>query len=432
MNIAAEEILLGCILKDNSVLDEITLSPENFLDLTNRKLYQSMLSIKKKGFPIDGASLRDELGETGFLFVGGNERLKEFMNAVPSVHAFKSYEKMVLNQWKISTAKDILQNAINSELTGDSIHEIIKELSRVDEEGTRSDFNLKEQIMNLYDMVEVPTPKEMSGIPSGFMDIDLKTDGFRGNDFVIVGARPSMGKTAFMLNMAINAAKKSGARPVIFSLEMKTESLLKRIMSNLAEINGMKLKNPYHYLEEDEKARWIEKLTELQKLDIYIDDIPKQTVQEMRAKVRKVMNETPDKKVIVFIDYLTKIKPMKDYRGNTHAEITEISDDLKTMAKEFDIPVICLAQLSRSVEQRQNKRPLMSDLRESGSIEQDADIIMLLYRDEYYNETTDENRDLLEVDVIKNRDGEVGPVKLLYKRKINKIENLYHYHNQKR
>jgi replicative DNA helicase len=134
----------------------------------------------------------------------------------------------------------------------------------------------------------------------------------------------------------------------------------------------------------------------------------------------------------VFIDYLTKIKPMKDYRGNAHAEITEISDDLKTMAKEFDIPVICLAQLSRSVEQRQNKRPLMSDLRESGSIEQDADIIMLLYRDEYYNETTDENRDLLEVDVIKNRDGEVGSVKLLYKRKINKIENLYHYHNQKR
>jgi replicative DNA helicase len=144
-----------------------------------------------------------------------------------------------------------------------------------------------------------------------------------------------------------------------------------------------------------------------------------------------VKTEYPDQKIIVFIDYLTKIKPAQNYKGNMHAEITEISDDLKTMAKEFDCPVICLAQLSRDVEKRQNKRPLMSDLRESGSIEQDADIIMMLYRDEYYNETTEENRNLLEVDITKNRDGEVGLVKLLYKRDVNRIENLYHYHKQK-
>jgi replicative DNA helicase len=135
--------------------------------------------------------------------------------------------------------------------------------------------------------------------------------------------------------------------------------------------------------------------------------------------------------MIIFIDYLPTIRPSKDYKGNTHQEITEISYDLKEMAKIFNCPVVCLAQLNRGVEQRQDKRPMKSDLRESGSIEQDADIIMMLYRDEYYNETTEENRNILEVDISKNRDGEVGLVKLLYKKEINKIENLYHYHKAK-
>ena len=430
MNEQAEEMLLGSILKDNSVLDEVTLSQEHFLNLTNRNLFKSMLNIKKKGFPIDGASLKDDLGD-GFLFIGGNERLQELKNCVPSIHAFKSYQQMVLNQWKINTSRDILHSALNADLNLEAVQALIKDLSNIDAEGTQEDFNLKEHLKTMYNLVTVPTPKERSGIVSGFLDLDNKTDGFRGNDFVVVGARPSMGKTAFVLNMAINAAQKSDALPIIFSLEMKTEALIKRMLSNLAEVNGMKLKNPYHYTDDQEKERWITALGKLEKIRPYIYDKPNQTVAEMRAKVRKVKSEHPDKKVIVYIDYLTKIRASQNYKGNAHAEFTEISADLKTMAKEFDIPVICLAQLSRNVEQRQDKHPLMSDLRESGSIEQDADIIMMLYRDEYYNETTEDNRNLLEVDVAKNRDGEVGLVKLLYKREINKIENLYHYHRQK-
>lgn len=431
MNEQAEEILLGSILKDNTILEEITLQPEHFLDFTNQNLYKAILSVKKKGFPIDGASLKDELGETGFLFIGGNERLRALKNCVPSVLAFKSYERMVLNQWKITISKDLLQTALNGELNTDGVQALIKDLMKVDEEGTQEEFNLKNELEELYNLVTVPTPKERSGIASGYTDIDNKTDGFRGNDFVVVGARPSIGKTAFILNLALNAAKKSNAIPIIFSLEMKKDALMKRIMSNLADINGMKLKNPYHYTNDEEKERWIKSLGPFSETNIKIYDRAKQTVAEMRAKVRKVKTEYPDQKIIVFIDYLTKIKPAQNYKGNMHAEITEISDDLKTMAKEFDCPVICLAQLSRDVEKRQNKRPLMSDLRESGSIEQDADIIMMLYRDEYYNETTEENRNLLEVDITKNRDGEVGLVKLLYKRDVNRIENLYHYHKQK-
>jgi replicative DNA helicase len=431
LNEQAEEILLGSILKDNSILDEVTLAPEHFLDLGNRNLYKAMLNIKKKGFPIDGASLKDDIGESGFFFLGGNTRIEVLKDCVASVHAFKSYEQIVINQWKISTAKDLMKEVLDGELSVEQLQMLIKDLNKVDEEGTLDDFNLKEHLKKLYEAVTVETPKKRSGIPSGYSDIDSKTDGFQPADLVIVGARPSMGKTAFILNLAINANVKGGAIPIIFSLEMTTQKLMQRMQSCIAEVNGMKLKNPYHYTTEQEKDKLVKALKVIKGIAPYIYDKPGQKVSEMRAKVRKIKQANPGKDIIVFIDYLTKIRPSRDYKGNTHQEITEISYDLKEMAKIFNCPVVCLAQLNRGVEQRPDKRPMKSDLRESGSIEQDADIIMMLYRDEYYSETTDENRNVLEVDVSKNRDGEVGLVKLLYKKEINKIENLYYYHRAK-
>ncbi len=430
MNEQAEYMLLGSILKDNSIIGNLTIAPEQFGDIPNQNLFRAMLNIKKKGYPIDAASIRDDMGEGGFLFLGGEKRLQEYKDCVPSVNAFQSYEKMVINQWKLNTSRDLLNETLN-DLTLDKLQNLITSLSKVDEEGTQEEFNLSSHLADLYNDVTVPVPKERSGIPSGFVDLDNKTDGFQENDLVIVGARPSMGKTAFLLNMAINAGKKN-VIPVIFSLEMSAKSLIKRIMSCLGEINGMKLKNPYHYLNEKEKEIWINKIGEIEKLGLKIYDKPGQRVAEMKAKIRKIKHDNPDKKVIVFIDYLTLIKPSQNYNGNTHAAVTEISADLKGMAKEFKCPVVCLAQLSRGVEKRDNKRPLMSDLRESGSIEQDADIIMMLYRDEYYNKekTAEEDKRVLEVNVEKNRDGEVGLVKLRYKTEINKIENLYHYHKK--
>lgn len=429
MNEQAEYMLIGSILKDNSILEEITLTPDHFEDLTNQNIYKSMLSIKRKGFPIDGASLKDDLGETAFLFVGGNSRLKELKDSVPSVHAYKSYEQMVINQWKLNTARDLIRGSLNN-FKLDEIPHLVKELSRVDEEGAQDEFNLSNHLQNMYDLVTVETPKDRSGITSGLADLDNKTDGFQKNDLIIVGARPSMGKTAFALNLALNAGLGANAIPVVFSLEMSSESLIRRMLSCLGEVNGMKLKNPYHYTNDDEKARWINAIGILEKVNLKIFDKPRQKISEMRSQLRKIKHEHPEQDIIVFIDYLTLIKPSQDYRGNMHAQVTEISADLKAMAKEYKCPVVCLAQLSRGVEQRQDKRPMMSDLRESGSIEQDADIIMLLYRDEYYNETTEDNRNVLEVGLEKNRDGEVGPIKLRYKKEINKIENLYHYHRK--
>lgn len=432
MNEQAEEILLGSILKDNSILEELTLTHEHFLDLTNQNIYKAMREIKRKGFPIDGASLKDEMGETGFLFIGGNDRLKTYKNAVASVHAFKSYEQMIINQWKVNKATDILRETLDKEVNVESLQALIKDLSKIDEEGTLDESNLQEQLLKLYEAVTVEGPKKRSGIPSGYLDIDKMTDGFQPADLVIVGARPSMGKTAFILNLAINAAVKRNAIPVIFSLEMTEEKLIQRMTSCLAEVNGMKLKNPYHYTTDEEKERLVKAIGILGQLKPVIYDRPGQKVAEMRAKVRKIKHDNPDKEILVLIDYLTKIRPSRDFKGNTHQEITEISADLKDMAKVLGCPVVCLAQLNRGVEKRDDKRPMKSDLRESGSIEQDADVIMMLYRDEYYNETNDDNRNILEVDISKNRDGEVGKVKLLYKKEINKIENLYHYHSQRK
>lgn len=428
MNERAEEILLGSILKDNSLLDEITLAPYNFLDITNQNIFKAMIEVKKKGYPIDGASLKDQLGETGFLFIGGNDRLEAFKNAVASVHAFKSYERMILNQWKLATSRDLIQHTLE-EMNLDNVQTLIKELSKIDEEGTQEEFNLRDHLMKMYDKFTTPTPKKRKGIPSGFLDIDNKTDGFKKGNLIIIGARPAMGKTAFLLNMAINAAQKRNAIPIIFSLEMTNEELLDRVVSCLSEINGMKLNDPYNYTSDEEKDRGIKAIGETEKIDFKIYDKPAQSVREMQAKIRKIKHQNPDREIIVFIDYLTLIKPSQDYKGNNHAAVTEISADLKNMAKTFDCPVVCLAQLSRGVEQRNDKHPAMSDLRESGSIEQDANIIMMLYRDEYYNPDT-ELKNVLEVDVVKNRAGEIGKVSLRYRKDINKIENLYHYHKK--
>ena len=177
-NEQAEELLLGSVLKDNSILEDVILLPEHFLDLTNRNIYKSMLAAKRKGFPINGASIKDDLGETGFLFIGGNERLKAYMNAVPSIHAFKSYQKMIVNQWKISTAQDLLREAVDGQLTVEGIQTLIKDLSSVDEQGTQEDFNLKEHLKELNDLITVPTPNRPSGIMTGYLDIDQKRTGF--------------------------------------------------------------------------------------------------------------------------------------------------------------------------------------------------------------------------------------------------------------
>jgi replicative DNA helicase len=419
MNIKAENALLGCILLDNNIIKELAVTDEHFFDFHNKQLFSAMLAISKKDQPINEITINEHLGEVGFSMIGGSSHIKLLKESVPTLNEYKLYEEFVINNWKERETKRILKDAIDNHR---NIQDLISELNKIDQTGTKEVFNLQDHLIKMYELPETPVPKGLSGIPSGFTVLDLMTDGWQDEDSIIIGARPSMGKTAFMLNLAVNAGIKN-AIPIIFSLEMSAESLIKRMLSAIGGIDGIKVRNPYNYFNDKDRENWIKAIGVLEKMNLQIFDKPRQTVSEMRGKIRQIKNSHPNKKTLVLIDYLTLIKPSKDYNGNTHAQVTEISQDLKSMAKEFKCPVITLAQLSRSVEQRQNKRPVMSDLRESGSIEQDADIIMFLYRDDYYNDNP-ENKNILEVDIAKQRNGPTGVIKLYYNKEINKISNL--------
>jgi replicative DNA helicase len=422
-NFQAECGILGCILLDNSIIHEISLMPEHFHDFQNRKLYSAMQELARKSQPINPITLIEEMGHSNFYQLGGPAYLTQLKESVPSIHGFKSYEAAVLEAWKARTAQEILKPIVNDpDFRPDNLQNIIKQLNDIDKTGTREKFNLQEHLVKMYELPNIPVPKGLSGIPSGLNDLDDMTDGFQDEDSIIIGARPSMGKTALMLNIAANAGLK-GVIPVIFSLEMSAESLIKRMLSMLGGIDGIKIRNPYHYFNDDDRAHWVKAIGLMEQINLQIFDKPGQTVNEMRAQVRQIKKDYPNKKLLVMIDYLTLIRPQHDHNGNAHLQVSEISAAIKAMAKEFKVPVITLAQLSRSVEQRANKRPVMSDLRESGSIEQDADVIMFLYRDEYYNKDTDK-KNILEIDIAKQRNGPTGTIEVFYDKEKNTIRDL--------
>jgi replicative DNA helicase len=325
-----------------------------------------------------------------------------------------------LKDWKARTTRSLLKEFINRDLKEESINEIIFELNNVAQAGVKETFNKKEELLKQYEALD--REPEKVGMKSGFTDLDLMTDGFQHGDSIIIGARPSMGKTALILNIALNVAR-NGVIPIIFSLEMGRESLIKRMLSALGRVDGSFAHNPYKYIKGEDRIRWTDAIGVLEKVDFHIFDKSEQTINEMRSKVRQIQRDYLNQRIVVMIDYLTLIKPINTFNGNAHQQVTEISKQLKVMAKDFGIPVLTLAQLSRSVEQRHNKRPMMSDLRESGSIEQDADLIMLLYRDHYYNEESPE-KNLLEINITKQRNGAIGTILLQYEKEYNLVRNL--------
>lgn len=421
----AEKALLGCILKDNTILKELSINSEHFSKYENIRLFKVIEDLDKEKQPIDAVTIMSKIGTMEFNRLYGVSYVSSLMASVPSIHAFKTYESIIIDDWKERTIKDKLQEYMHQEGQAEHVQNLITELNQIDQAGTVDTFDKKGLLVKMYELPITEVPKGLSGVPSGFKDLDDMTDGFQKQDYIVIGARPSMGKTAFILNMAINAGKK-GAIPVIFSLEMGEESLVKRMLSAVAQVDGIKTRNPFHYFNAKDEEKWTHACGLLNKMDFHIFDKPSQKVAEMRSKIRQIQKENEGKDIIVFIDYLTLIKPTKDYNGNAHMMYSEISADLKAMAKEFDIPVVTLAQLSRGVEQRQSKRPNKSDLRESGSIEQDADIVMLLYRDDYYDQES-EKKDVLEVIIDKQRNGPVGTIELHYQKEYNLVRDLERY-----
>ncbi|WP_043964443.1 replicative DNA helicase [Anoxybacillus thermarum] len=429
-NIEAEQAVLGAILLEPSALTTASeiLIPEDFYRAAHQKIFRTMLQLSDRGEPVDLVTVTSELADANALEeIGGVSYLTELANAVPTAANVQYYAKIVeeksILRRLIRTATSIAQDGYTRE---DEVEDVLNEAERkileVSQRKNTSGFqSIKDVLVQAYDNIEMLHNRkgEITGIPTGFIELDRMTAGFQRSDFIIVAARPSVGKTAFALNIAQNVATRTSENVAIFSLEMGAQQLVMRMLCAEGNINAQNLRTGK--LTPEDWGKLTMAMGSLSNAGIFIDDTPNIRVSEIRAKCRRLKQEHG--LGMVLIDYLQLIQGSGRNRENRQQEVSEISRSLKALARELDVPVIALSQLSRSVEQRQDKRPMMSDLRESGSIEQDADIVAFLYRDDYYDKES-ENKNIIEIIIAKQRNGPVGTVQLAFVKEYNKFVNL--------
>lgn len=426
----AEQAVLGSMLVDKeAVIKTIEmLKVEDFYRDSHREIYISMLDLYGRGEPIDFLTVKENLKYRGVLEKIGEEiYLSSLIDSVPTTSNIESYVKIVEEKATlralIKAANDIISygyaetEEVNQiiEMTEKRIFDVLQNRS------SKGYSKIKDILIDAFDVIERLYKKKsaVSGIPSGFKDLDLKTSGLNNSDLIIVAARPAMGKSALALNIATSVAIKQKIPVMIFSLEMSKEQLVNRILWSEAEIDSMKVRTGK--LDSNDWVRLGKTSGGLADVEIYIDDTPGLSSAELRAKCRKAKLE---KNIgLVVIDYL-QLMESKGRSESRQQEISEISRSLKILAKELNVPVIALSQLSRTPETRSDHRPILSDLRESGAIEQDADIVMFLYRDDYYNPET-EKRNVAEIIIAKNRQGATGTIELAWIPQYTKFANYY-------
>jgi replicative DNA helicase len=407
----AEKAFLGSLMKAEYLLKDTVIQPEQLERIQHRELMRRMLELKEAGKNVDLITMTTLPDLTS---LGGMSYLSELL-AFADVEKFEGIEKIILDLWKEREKRNILTIAANNDW---EIAKVIAELDKINQTKMDDHTSLQQALTNIY---EAPWEDQimLTSATTGIKKLDEVTGGFQDGEVTIVAARPSMGKTDVMLHFA-KMSGWTGFLPLVFSLEMPEKSLTTRLIASTGGFNRTKMRDPKRMLNERQKNKWSDVIGELNETHMQIFDGAGQTIAEMRAKTRKLMNQFPNKKPIIFIDYLTLIHSSESYGGNAHLQVTEISKSIKTMAKDFHCPVICLAQLNRSVESRANKRPMMSDIRESGSVEQDADVILFLYREAYYDKETQNHS--LEIIVSKNRNGPVGTIAVNYNEHTGKIE----------
>ena len=433
-SIEAEKAVLGSALLSKNALQKMCdeLSSDAFYSEANAKIFETLQELNDSSSPIDITILTNRLNDKKILSQVGNvEYLSELIDSVPSASNVEYYinivkEKMV-GRKIIETATEIANDAYLSE---DSIYEVLEnaemKMLRIGNMRKTSEFQRIQDVAyreqaNLEKLSEQGA--EITGLSTGFTEFDKLTAGLQPNQFIIIAARPAMGKTAFALNLATYAAMHSKKSVALFNLEMSVEQLANRILQSLGQINGSKMRTGR--LEHNDWKRLNEAISRLSDTNLFLDDTPGITIGEIRSKCRRLSNS--DKGLgLVVIDYLQLITAPAKTAGNRQQEVSEISRSLKTMALELGVPVIALAQLSRAVESREDKRPIMSDLRESGSIEQDADIVSFLYRDDYYNKEArrDDNASITEFIIGKNRSGPTKTIELLFRKDTSTFVNF--------
>ena len=429
-DIEAEQAVLGSMLADSEAVNAAVevLKEEAFYRDDNRVIYQAIINLYNKSEPIDILTLKDELESMNkFEQVGGYEYLASLPDKVPTTANVQKYikiveEKSILRNL-IRTANEIIELGYNpTEDVEDIMDGAEKKIFDIMQSKNQKGYTpIKDVFVESFTKLEelYNRKQHITGVPTGFSELDYKTAGLHGSELILVAARPAMGKTAFALNIATNAALRGNAPVAIFSLEMSKDQLVNRILCSEAMVDSNKVRTGK--LEEDDWIKLAGAIGPLSESEIYIDDTPGISVMEIRTKCRKLKKE---KKIgLVVIDYLQLVQGSNKRIGSREQEISEISRSLKILAKEINVPVIALSQLSRAVEQRPDHRPMLSDLRESGAIEQDADIVMFLYRDDYYNKES-EKKDIAEVIIAKQRGGSTGTVELLWMGNYTKFVNL--------
>jgi replicative DNA helicase len=407
----AEKAFLGSLMKAEYLLKDTVIQPEQLASTRHKEIMRSMMEFNRVGKNVDLISLTTLPDLELF---GGMSYLSELLSYA-DVEKFDAMEKLILDSWKEREKRNILTAAAMNDW---EIAKVIAELDKINQVKMDDHTSLQHALAEIY---EAPweDQKLLEQATTGIKNLDIVTGGFRNGEVTILAARPSMGKTDVMLHFA-KMSGWAGFLPLVFSLEMPEKLITSRLMASTGGFNRAKMRDPKRMLNSNQKNRWSDVIGNLSETHIQIFDGAGQTIAEMRAKTRKLMNQFPHKKPILFIDYLTLIRSGQFFGGNSHLQITEISKSLKTMAKEFDCPVICLAQLNRSVESRADKRPMMSDIRESGSVEQDADVILFLYREAYYNKESEDHS--LEIIISKNRNGPVGSIDVNYNQETGRIE----------
>ena len=432
-NLEAEKGVLGAVLINNHAFNQATevISAEDFFRDAHRRIFDKMIGLSERSLPIDLITLKDELTRSGELDdVGGPAHISSLTDGVPRSANVEHYARIVKERSTlrrlIQSATEVLARAYDAEEDADVLlDEAERSIFQIAENRMRSGFvKVGDLVDSGYQLIEKLQEQRglVTGVPSGFTALDEMTSGFQRSDLVIVAARPAMGKTSFVLNMALNAACNAGKSIGIFSLEMSKEQLFIRMLTSEARVDAHRFRGGY--LGEQDYARLVQAFARLHEANVFIDDTPSAGILEMRAKCRRLKMEHGLDMIVV--DYLQLMQGRGRFESRQQ-ELASISRALKILAKELDVPILALSQLSRATETRADHRPQLSDLRESGALEQDADVVMFIFRPEMYpvdGQVDPETEGVAEIIIGKQRNGPTGTAKLAFLKQFTRFENL--------